>query len=182
MPNEQSLRTVKLLDADTNAFRIYAKWLYTGRYHLLSGPNTHVPGSATDWNEISVCYALSNFLQARGFSNATVDAFTRRMEIRNDAPIDLAKWIYSQTTKDSVHRKLCRDIVVHTWDRKTFDRLWTEDFPREFLENVLAEVSTKLDSGVKRCDIVQLLKPKGTCEYHEHKRLSLPCYKMAFGI
>jgi hypothetical protein len=181
---DQALRTIKLLDADANAFRIYAKSLYTGRYHLWSGRNTNAPSSTNNltWDELSVCYTLSHFLQAGDFSDATIDAFTHRMQLHNNAPPDLAKWIYSQTTKDSVHRKLCRDIVVHTWDRKSFDRLWKEDFPREFFEEVFAEVSTQLDSGVKRRDIGQFLASKAACEYHEYKRLKLPCYKVAFGF
>jgi hypothetical protein len=184
VPNDHELRTIKLLDANTNAFRTYAKWLYTGRRHLLSGSNPTAQDVETGshWDEISACYELSHFLQARDFSDATIDAFTHRMKLHNDAPIDLTEWIYSRAAKDSAHRKLCRDIVVHTWDRKSFDRLWKEDFPREFLEEVFAEVATQLESGVKRRDTGQFLRSKAACEYHEHHWLSLPCYKAAYGI
>jgi hypothetical protein len=106
---------------------------------------------------MDACYTLSHFLQASDFGDATIDTFTRRMEIRSDSPLDLAKWIYIRTTKDSAHRKLCSDIVVSTWDRKTFNRLWTEDHPREFLDNILADVSEKLERGVKRRDVAKIL-------------------------
>lgn len=116
-----TLQTVKLPDADANAFRLFAKWLYTGRFHLLTGPDKHVRDNPREmhWDEISACYALFATLQASAFSDATIDAFIRRMEIHDDTPIKLAKWIYPRTAKGSAHRSLCRDIVLHTWDRKT---------------------------------------------------------------
>jgi hypothetical protein len=178
------LRTVNLPDVDANAFRLYAKWLYTGRFHLSNGPATHIrEGSPTElhWDEISACYALSASLEASAFGDATIDVFIRRMEIRNDSPIDLAKWIYPRTTEKSAHRNLCRDIVVHTWDRKNFDRLWKEDYPKEFLENVFADVSLKLERGVRCREVGEFLESKHGCMYHEHKRLALPCYKLDFG-
>ena len=178
------LRTVKLQDTDASAFSIYAKWLYTGRFHLATGASTQTPGGSPNemcWDEMSNCYALSDFLQATDFSDATIDAFTRRMEIRNNSPADLAKWVYARTTKDSAHRRLCRDIIVHTWARKKWDRLWTEDYPPELLANVLADVSMKFDRGSKRRELAEFLKSKNHCEYHEHKRLDLPCYKTRFG-
>jgi len=179
----ETLRTVKLPDVDADAFRLYAKWLYTGRFHLSVGPNTHVRDSPTElhWDEMSACYALSTTIQASAFGDATIDAFIGRMIIRNDPPIELAKWIYPRTAKGSAHRSLCRDIVVHTWDRKLFGRLWKEDYPREFFENVFADVSLRLERGVRCKDAAEFLEPKNGCTYHEHKRLALPCYKLAFG-
>ncbi|KAF2827996.1 hypothetical protein CC86DRAFT_445065 [Ophiobolus disseminans] len=171
--------TVKLEDADASAFSIYAKWPYTGRFHLATSPDTQTPnGSPNDmcWDEMSACYALSDF------SDATIDAFTRRMEIRNNSPVELAKWIYPKTTKDSAHRRLCRDIIVHTWARKKWDRLWTEDYPPELVANVLADVSVKFARGSKRRELTEFLEAKNACEYYEHKRLELPCYKARFGI
>ncbi|KAH6196011.1 hypothetical protein HBI15_218070 [Parastagonospora nodorum] len=178
-----TLRTVKLPDVDADAFRLYAKWLYTGRFHLSIGPDTYVRDNSTEmhWDEMSACYALSATIQASAFGDATIDAFIGRMIIRNDSPIELAKWIYPRTAKGSAHRSLCRDIVVHTWDRKLFGRLWKEDYPREFLENVFADVSLKFDRGVRCKETAEFLEPKNGCTYHEHKRSSLPCYKIAFG-
>jgi hypothetical protein len=40
------LQTVPLPDADANAFRIYAKWLYTGCFHLANRPGTDISTSS----------------------------------------------------------------------------------------------------------------------------------------
>jgi hypothetical protein len=178
-----TFRVVKLLDADANAFQTYSKWLYTGRFHLSSGPDTHVSESSPTyphWDEVADCYSLSVLLQAPDFGDAIIDAFIHLMRIYNTSPIGLAMWIYPRTTKGSPHRTLCRDIVVRTWDRESFDRLWKQDFPREFLENVFAEVSLKLDHVVKRYAIAEFLESKSPCTYHEHEQLNLPCYKSNF--
>jgi hypothetical protein len=69
------MQTVRLPDADADAFTIYDKWHYTARFHLLGsfeGPRSPSPslplecsqGGQRDlhWDGLSTCYALSDFL------------------------------------------------------------------------------------------------------------------------
>lgn len=112
----EGFQTVKLQDPDANAFSLFAKWLYSGRLHLLSGPDSP---NEVHGDELMRCYILSEQLEASAFSDATIDAFIRRMKLRNDSPLDFAKWLWPRTTKDSVHGKLCQDLAINTWARKT---------------------------------------------------------------
>ncbi|OAL04986.1 hypothetical protein IQ06DRAFT_365558, partial [Phaeosphaeriaceae sp. SRC1lsM3a] len=124
---ERTLRTVKLLDVDNSAFRLYSKWLYTGHFHFADVTASKVsskPSPKLVWDELSSCYGLSVFLEAAGFADATIDALIDQMKILNDSPVNLAKWIFPHTANDSKHRTLCCDIVVHTWDRTKFNLLW----------------------------------------------------------
>lgn len=173
-------------------FRIHSRWLYTGRFHIEGDNNSsmqdellgEVMGSPSqkgpNWDDLTVCYALSDSLHSPDFADATIDALLRRMVQDNIAPTDLAKWIYPKTTIDSAHRRLCRDLALNCWVRDKFDCLWKEDFPADFLYNVLADMSAKLTRGVVRQDVAGFLEMKGACEYHEHRRLDLPCYKSSF--
>lgn len=179
-----NMRTVKLLDSDTDAFSIYAKWLYTGRFHPVTPPSTQSSDCASQqmcWDEMLSCYILSHAIRSSDFGDATIDAFLRRMEIGNDTPVELAKWIYPRTKPNSAHRRLCLDIVLHTWDRKQLPKLCTDEFPGEFMEDVVAQMSAKFERGVKRKEVAEFLEYKGACEYHEHVRLKAPCYKLRLG-
>jgi len=35
-----------------------------------------------------------------------------------------------------------------------------------------------LDRGLRRKEVTIFVEDKGPCEYHEHKRLGNPCYKL----
>ncbi|KAH7066925.1 hypothetical protein BKA63DRAFT_495815 [Paraphoma chrysanthemicola] len=189
------MATVKLPDTDADAFSMFAKWLYTARFYLPDNaedcrspsPSLAPDGSQSSqldlhWEELCTCYSLADSLQSSDFADATIDAFLERMIRRRQAPSDLAEWIYPRTAKESVHRKLGRDIALHSWSRNKFDRIWKEDFPREFLEDVFADVTSKLSRGLKQQNVAEFLQNKTGCEYHEHKRLDLPCYKTSFGV
>jgi hypothetical protein len=58
---EQTIRTVRLPDTDADAFKLYAKWLYSRRFYPADEPDTNVrEGCPTElhWDEMSACYAL----------------------------------------------------------------------------------------------------------------------------
>ncbi|KAH7406962.1 hypothetical protein DE146DRAFT_607718, partial [Phaeosphaeria sp. MPI-PUGE-AT-0046c] len=181
---DRIIDTVEFLAADTFSFTRFSKWLYTGHFHF---PNVAASQATNDlrseriWNEILASYKLSVVIEAPSFGDAAIDALTERMKMLNDSPIDLAKQIFLHTMPDSLHRKFCRDIVVHTWDRSKFNILWKDDFPREFIDSVLEEVGSRLDSGVRRQTVASFLASKSTCAYHDHERLKEPCYKAMFG-
>jgi hypothetical protein len=75
---------------DADAFRLFGKWLCTDSFHISTGLDTHVRDSPTEmyWIESSACYALSAMLQASTFTDATIDAFDHRMEIRLILPLN----------------------------------------------------------------------------------------------
>jgi hypothetical protein len=177
------MQKVKLQDSDASAFNIYAKWLYTGRFHLTTCPDTNSDGTSQGmcWDEILNCYVLAHNLESSDFSAASIDAFLLRMEIKNESPADLGKWIYPRTTAESEHRRLCQDIVLHTWKRKHIHVVLGDDYPRQFGADVFARMSAKFKRGMKRKEVQEFLEGKNECEYHEHKRLDLPCYKLRLG-
>lgn len=182
--SERTFKTIKLQDANTDAFLLFSKWLYTGHFHLSSEPKSQVAEALQSqefWDRILSCYNLSVLLESSRFGDATIDALIQCMTIANKAPTDLAKSIYSRSSKDSVHRLLCRDIVVHTWDRSTFSNLWKEDYPRDFIDSVLEEVGSNLESGVKRQSVREFLASKGPCAYHEHENMNESCYREVYG-
>jgi hypothetical protein len=80
----------------------------------------------------------------------------------------------------SAHRQLCSDIVINTWFRNTFASIYTEDLPREFAKDVMISIGEKLNQGLQRMSVAEMVKGKDSCEYHEHKRLNLPRYKTKF--
>ncbi|KAH7071664.1 hypothetical protein FB567DRAFT_538591 [Paraphoma chrysanthemicola] len=98
------MATIRLPDANADAFTMYAKWLYTARFYLpdngedsRSPSPSLAPGGSQNaqldlhWEELCTCYSLADFLQSSDFADATVDAFLARMIRRRQAPADLAK-------------------------------------------------------------------------------------------
>jgi len=88
------------------------------------------------WDEMPNCYELAGTLRASDFGDVTLDAFLFRMEDRNESPIELAKWIYEKTKKDSAHRKLCVDLAVFTWERKLSPEMLAKGFPQGCVDDV----------------------------------------------
>jgi hypothetical protein len=174
----EGFQTVKLQDPDANAFSLFAKWLCSRRLHLLSGPDS---SNKVHGDEMMHCYIPSKQLEASAFGDATIDASIRRMKLRNDSPLDFAKWLWPRATKNSVHRKLCQDLAINTWDRKTTLRgLWSDVYPREFVQNVFNEISIKPVRDFKVVSVRDFLNSTGKCAYHEHDLLNQHCYAIAF--
>ncbi|KAF1844372.1 uncharacterized protein K460DRAFT_163263 [Cucurbitaria berberidis CBS 394.84] len=165
-------RVVRLPNVDVDVFRIYAKWLYTGRFHCLDG--------STDV-KLLACDELGNFLHAPDFLDAFVDVILEQTA-QLGTPTFLSSSIYPRSVKDSLHRKLCRDLVVYRWGYRNFDTLRSHAIPREFLEDVLLDMKRNFDQGVTRLSFSRFIKDKDACYYHEHTRLNTPCYKTKYGI
>ncbi|CAO2652617.1 Nn.00g009000.m01.CDS01 [Neocucurbitaria sp. VM-36] len=179
-------RIVRLPDVAPSIFKVWMKWLYTGRLFVKEpGDDVTVCSSYTCTHESSRlynCYALGEFLQDLDFKDATVDAMIDKMVERKGVPITLADHIYSHSNKDSKHRKLAIDCFIRLWPRGGWTSLTEEDEdrgtfqPRQFLCDVLIEIGPDLEKGVKRVNVEEFFDSSNTCKYHEHGS-EKPCYK-----
>jgi hypothetical protein len=57
----------------------------------------------------------------------------------------------------------------------------TLDLPREHLEEALIKLGIVIGDGVEQVSLVRFMEGKNGCEYHEHTRSNMPCYKTQLG-
>jgi hypothetical protein len=176
---EGAERTVKLPEACPTACRIYTKWLYTGR---ISSSPAEKGTFDKELYKMLDCYRLSDYLRDMNFLDAVIDGLAEGSVENARIPLILARTVYPLTTKDSPHRKFCRDVLVHSLNRREFSALHKKDLPHEFFVDLLVDIASQLAKGIPDLDLDVFLKSKGDCEYHEHVRLDQPCYKLGFDL
>ncbi|KAF2124707.1 hypothetical protein P153DRAFT_400795 [Dothidotthia symphoricarpi CBS 119687] len=180
-------RIVKLPEAKPEAFHLYAKWLYSGKVYsgkVYSSKNndTYEKNNIeynNEWSRLVDCYKLGDFLLSLDFKDATIDAISEVSISRDILRVDFASYIYPISTKESLHRTLCRDLTIHLWDRK-FANIRDPSLPREFLEDLLVDIGPQLSNGLKDQGLHVFAHCLNTCNYHEHTRFDKPCYKTKF--
>jgi hypothetical protein len=180
---EGNEKLVRLPEVEVTAFRVFAKWVYSGRFFCTEDNDEYEEDGIhhyKGWGKLFECYELGDFLQAPDFNDAIIDAITDTSALRNETPVQISSVIYPLTSPGSPHRQLCCDIAINC-SRQLFVSMRDRDLPREFLEDVLIEVGTVLDWGVKEVPFAKLMEGKTGCEYHEHTRSNTPCYKTKFG-
>ncbi|KAJ4373347.1 hypothetical protein N0V83_003642 [Neocucurbitaria cava] len=174
-------RIVKLPDVEPSVFRIWMKWLYTGRLFVKNEQDDDEDKTDEEHTHLYACYALGDFLQDLDFKDATIDAFIENMVECNEYFMALADHIYGHSKKGSRHRELAVDCFVRLWDREDWTELVIEDQddafqPPQFLCDVLIQIGPALDKGVEEKSIPELFDLKDTCKYHDHGS-DKPCYK-----
>jgi hypothetical protein len=172
-------RTVKLPEACPTACRIYIKWLYNG--HISCSPADKGTFDK-ETNSLLDCYSLGDYLQDADFLDAVIDGISEHAAEGGRVPVTLARTVYPVTAKDSLHRKLCRDIITYVLNREEFAVLHNIDNRPEFLVDMLVDIAPQLAKGIPTRNIAGFREDKGGCEYHEHVRLNKPCYKVRFNL
>lgn len=179
-------RIVKLPEVAPSVFKIWMKWLYTGRLFVKQDGDDNVDENGVtrsrEWGRLRECYALGDFLQDPDFKDATIDAFIERFVETNSFPTSLAAFVYDHSNKGSMHRRLAMDVFVHVWRRQEYKDILTEDEddweyqPRIFLCDVLVHIGSHLENGVKEQEAREFFDLNNTCKYHDHGS-DKPCYK-----
>jgi len=171
-------RRVELPSFEVDIFKVWIKWLYTGRIFLttegdLQKDHTGVYKSChnTRW---ASCYALADYIHDSDFKDAAIDAMIEVICQTNLYPFSLAGYIYPHSVKGSAHRMLAVDLFTKYWRRDDYIR--SIDQPKEFLHDVLVSIGPDLAEGVKRHYASRLPIDKDTCKYHDHGP-DKPCYK-----
>lgn len=173
---EATERMVRLPGIDSDAFQIFAKWLYTGRVY--SRTSKYAPWGCP---RLCACYSLGDYLQATDFQDAVIDAPITVIIGANCTPLMLVCCVYPLSREESAYRKLYRDLI-NTLNRRSFYFIPLHKVPRDFLEDVITQVFSKSTDGINFQSATTYLGGKDKCEYHEHKRLGTPCYKIKFDI
>jgi hypothetical protein len=120
------------------------------------------------------CYTFGNFLQDSDFKDACIDVCMEAMCATRKTPHCLSETIYSGSLKASSHRKLAVETLAHCTSRS----FWPDknDYPVDFLADVLKHVLPRLANGVSVRPLKQYFNLNETCQYHDHGS-EKPCYK-----
>ncbi|KAF2800821.1 hypothetical protein K505DRAFT_412723 [Melanomma pulvis-pyrius CBS 109.77] len=132
-----SPNTLHLTEEDPEAFEIYIYWCY---YHTLPARISQSTPSQENCVLLSKSYALGEILLDIPFKNVIIDAF---VAAACHEPAVERRWpkakaisiLYAGTPDESAGRRLMVDFWVWVAREEWADRL--EEYPREFLEDVL---------------------------------------------
>lgn len=176
-------RTVQLPEVNQDAFRIYTTWLYSGKVYTnktwdYSAADEHLWISEIE--RLLNCYRLGDFLQSLDFQDAAIDAIADTGLWCDKLLFTIIRCVYQVSGKESLHRKLCRDLFLHL-KGLTVERIREVGLPREFLEDIWAgtysHVRGKISKAQNRYKFGRIVDGY---KYHEHTRLNTPCYKAKF--
>jgi hypothetical protein len=168
---EGAERTVVLPEACPRARKIYTQWLYTGR--VFCSPVDKGPFQ-NELKKLIACYTLGDYLRDTDFLDAVVDGIGESCVEHQKIAVGFVIEVYPITTKDSLYRKLCRDLVMCTIHRGHSGHLRAHDLPKEFLKDVLIDMAPQLTKAYRSREFDAFFKSKGDCEYHEHVPLNKP--------
>jgi hypothetical protein len=171
-------RKVDLPETAVADFKIWMKWLYTGRVYVAVTDETLLldnTKAAEDefYNERSL-YALGDFLQDPDFKDAIIDAIIDSMVAYMKHPLMLADHIYLHSAVGSSHRLLPQDIFINCWAREDWGHGGANT--KDFLTDVLKVLAPNVLHGVKATNTATFFANRDTCKYHEHGP-DKPCYK-----
>ncbi|KAH7406952.1 ribonucleotide reductase inhibitor-domain-containing protein [Phaeosphaeria sp. MPI-PUGE-AT-0046c] len=173
---EGETRQVDLPDCRPDTFRIWVKWMYTGR--LCYAPTERDDGGqwfARDFFDWKHVYELGDFLQDSDLKDAAIDAHVEGMIETNQYALFVPYWIYPYSTAASAHRKLAVDLCIEVWNREDF-ALNQEYFPPDFLHDIMASIVPRLSEGIVGKTIRKFFRGADWCTYHDHGP-DQPCYR-----
>jgi hypothetical protein len=177
-------RVIRLPDVFIEAFPIYAKWLYSGRFYAVKendevrhkSTGTIETREFTRWDD---CYERGNFLQDVDFKDAMIDVMIEHMIDDNMLHLSLPDNIYKNSGPDSAHRKFAVDTVIHLWGEELLvaKYLFRKLHPVGYLNDLIVAMAEHLREGMEKKSIAKFFRDKDPCDYHVHIRLNKPCYK-----
>ena len=167
-----------MADDDPDIFTIFACFIYSGK--ILSTRQNDVEvypdGSRRDreWARLGKAWVLGDKLQATVFKDAVADAICEKVAQERKWPTTLHQIIYPQTTPAARDiRRLCVDIAVSKWAKRTLARTMRNQSWSDFFEDVKVR-SLEMQKGEKRSD-VDFGRPG--CRYHEHVAEATKCWR-----
>ena len=180
-PVQITLPTVRSL-----TFQAYVNWLYTGRLYITG----RLVAIWVEWPIWTMCYKLANLLQNCAFKDSLIDTLVKNMTAEDSLWLcNLPGLIYSNTTRESPHRKLVIDLAVHTWSEMYLENQYNliEFMPPEFHLDLIAALGVKGRAArIEHVSVRDFFKDLDTCMYHEHRNVKVPyaitpCYKIKYG-
>jgi len=183
LPNTDRLEVIDLPDAKPRAFEIYLGWLETGHFYIMEGNDVRENNCGEmlnndefwKWDE---CYKLGYAIQDCGFQDACIDWLQEKIISEGDMiMIHVPETVYMIDDQVPAHCQLFVDIAAHLWGDWRFEEMEEDDYPSEFLMDLLKHVSKKMrHNKVAREKPEDFFKDVG-CKYHAHVALNKPCYK-----
>lgn len=186
-------KQVRLPDNTIRAFELYLGWLQTGRFYIVAEEDAdsplfgdepvdhsdHVGISPSEverekWYE---CYMLGHKIQDLDFQDACIDLAQKKIVSDNEDMMIAATRFYKTSRTDSAHRKFAVAIAAHLWDRERFLFVPKSDYPKQFLEDLVAYMGPWLRVDRLRAASVQTFSKYAGCKYHAHVALNKPCNK-----
>lgn len=166
---ESSENTVHLPDHKPEHFQIFFLWTYSRRIYT-SEPRK-VSDGTTEWDSLAGAWALGAYLQAADFQDAVTDAIIETAGNDVAARHTMHETIYANSVAGAPIRKLLVDIAVWRWDSTLLEEqdngaAWADFFRDLSIALVKARSNSTSHAAVKP-----------NCDYHEHQRKGLPCYK-----
>ena len=169
-------RAVELPDSEVDIFKIWVKWIYTGRLFLTIKDDVHREQEKVinhEWTRWSKSYAMADYLQDPDYKDAAIDALIDGV-YDIGAPFLLASYIYPYSPNQSAHRKLAVDLFVKYWNRKSMGR--DMNHPRQFIIDVFNVIGPALERGIKVSSPQDMFSGSDICKYHDHGP-DKPCYR-----
>ncbi|KAI8932788.1 hypothetical protein NX059_010278 [Plenodomus lindquistii] len=182
-------KVVMLPNAGTETFQIFANWVYTGRVFSTKvddvtrkDPDNRESGlNNKEWSRLFDAYRLGDFLQAVGFKDAIIDALMQSATGLESLPHRLATFIYGSSSPDSAHTVMCVNAFLRTYTRADFVHARIFDLPSEFVMDAFIEFGKHLNHGLQITSLANMMRDGYVCNYHDHVRLDMPCYRTRFG-
>jgi hypothetical protein len=167
------------------------QWLYTGRLFCTKEDgklidqagiqSKHVQNNKLVFSRWSNCYKLADILQNSDFKDALIDMLLESTVEENCYSSSLSRVIYDHSSKDSVHRKMVVDTLIHVSARDLWRELLSGFSNTDNLSDVLEHISSKLMEGIHEYATEEFFDMNDTCRYHEHTQHGKPCYKTTTG-
>lgn len=189
---EKEQRIVKLPDVKPETFSVYAKWLYTRRFFVMTDNDNlkdtdddsteksknQIETYETELARIFDVYSMGDYLQDSDFKDATIDVIINGMVQMKCYPLNFHGYIYPFSSKQSSHRSLAVELVLHVWAPSSLKYLRGENVPREFLADLAVAMGEKLRDAPKKMTPKEFFESKGACYFHDHSRMNTQCYKV----
>lgn len=171
---ESEERVVRLPEETAERFRVFAKFLYTGK--IFSRKEGDKPSAKEDWewDRLSGCWRLGDKLGSTSFQDAIVDAINHKIESTKSCPTQLHQGAYRDTATSNSLRRLAVDIAVWNWEAMIAE---AKQGPWDTFFLDLAVRLHGLDDSERNATAPFL---GDTCKYHEHVAAKKPCYKTMF--
>jgi hypothetical protein len=159
------------------------QWLYTGRLFCTKEDGKFINQARirskhnlvnSRWSN---CYILADFLQNSDFKDALIDMLLERMVEEKKYISSLSRVIYNHSSKDSVHRKMVVDTLIHVSARDQWRWLLSGFSNTDILFDMLEHISSNLVEGIREYATEEFFNMNDTCKYHEHTQHGKPCYK-----
>lgn len=171
--SESKDRIVRLPDHTAGSFELFLRFIYRG--DIRKRADYGFEYADTSYAELMVrCWALGEKMLCTAFQDAVMDVLQEEIFRLPATPDELHESIYSFTSTPNALSRLWVDIAFFEWNHRDLREMVDPAKHGEFLLHLAGKLlnSTHQD----RQNVSPYDRDTG-CEYHEHVKKGLPCYK-----